>query len=243
MTLKSYIIHLERAGSRKANVAKLLDFLPNAEVVPAVDGSALRPEEKMEFYPGKVLFSPKYPFPLSNGEIGCFGSHRKVWEMIVEAGLPYALVVEDDVEVDSDTFSRTLEMAKKSIGSDGYVQFQVRDVNGQTHLVAKGDGQLLRPTHVPLRTSSQLVSLGAARNLLEKTEAIDRPVDTFVQMYWETGVDVFCAVPSGVTDLTEESGGSTISRKRNAFQKLSAEVKRGLYRHKIRSLSKRHWPY
>ena len=90
-----------------------------------------------------------------------------------------------------------------------------------------------------LRTSGQLVSAAHARHLLEITERFDRPVDTLLQMNWVTGVPLSCAVPSGLSDRTEEAGGSTISLKsqKALSQKLSREIRRFLYRSRIRARS------
>lgn len=243
MSLRSFIIHLDRAEKRKAQVAKLLQNLPNAEVLAAVDGSFLSDAELADFNPDRTQITPRYPFALSDGEIGCFASHRRAWQKILDDDMPMALIVEDDVDVDPVVFDKAISVAQDHIGSKGYVQFQVRKIRSQTHLVATGAAQLLRPVVVPLRTSAQLVSKDAARLLLEASVRIDRPVDTWLQMYWETGVDVFFAAPSGVSDLTDETGGSTISRKRSFPQKIAAQVKRGFYRRKIASLSQENWPY
>jgi GR25 family glycosyltransferase involved in LPS biosynthesis len=241
--IKSFIIHLERAELRKANVEALLRTLPDAEVVLAVDGREMAQEQRDALVAEQSAVTPKYPFKLSLGEIGCFASHRKCWQKICDEDLPMALIVEDDVNVEAEAFSTAVSNAKGQLGSKGYIQFQVREVKQPTHLVAKGEAQILRPQLVPLRTSAQLVSQGAAKRLLELSSQIDRPVDTWVQMYWETGVDVFCAVPSGVSDLTNASGGSTVSTGRNLLQKVRAEFLRAIYRRKITTLSEEHWPY
>jgi len=153
------------------------------------------------------------------------------------------LIVEDDVDINAEIFNVALESAKRSLGPKGYIQFQTRDVKQPTHLVAKGEAQILRPRITPLRTSAQLISVAAAQQLLSMSETIDRPVDTWLQMYWQTKVDVFCVHPSGVSDLTQETGGSSISRKRSLLQKLKAELPRAIYRRKIANLSADNWPY
>ncbi|MEP5757933.1 MAG: glycosyltransferase family 25 protein [Litoreibacter sp.] len=241
--LSSFVIHLDRAQGRKNHVARLLECLPNAEVLDAVDGRAMSVEEQKELVPNRPILAPRYPFKLRPTEIGCFASHRAAWQQIVDRKLPYALIFEDDAVVDPVLFEAAIEAALCQIGPDGYIQFQVRDVKGSTHLVARGAAKVLRPMHVPLRASAQLVSFEAAQTLLAKSVKFDRPVDTWLQMVWETGVEITCVWPSGVTDQTEQAGGTTIGQKRGVFDRIRAEILRPLYRRKISALSQKHWPY
>ena len=38
--------------------------------------------------------------PITDGEIGCASSHRRVWQYIVDHDIDYSLVMEDDVIID-----------------------------------------------------------------------------------------------------------------------------------------------
>ncbi|MBC6438020.1 MAG: hypothetical protein GDA52_07760 [Rhodobacteraceae bacterium] len=87
--------------------------------------------------------------------------------------------------------------------------------------------------------SAQLVSHAAARRLLAATETFDRPVDSFLQMRWETSQDIFVAVPSCVSDIARALGGSTISVRRPLSAKIPREFKRAVYRARISRLSKK----
>ena len=98
--------------------------------------------------------------------------------------------------------------------------------------------KLLFPLPTQLRTSAQLVSFEAAVELLNKTEKIDRPVDTTLQMFWETKIKCYCVNKSGISDHTLEAGGSTLVQKNHSKLKLSRNIKRFVYRIKILYLSK-----
>lgn len=236
--MKTFVIHLERATARRQQVDHIIQHTPNAEVLPACDGSALSTEERDAIYPGTALFRPRYPFDLSNGEIGCFESHKAAWRKIVAEKLEYALIVEDDVHVDPSTFEPALELATKYAGQWGYAQFQVRPVEDATRIQEGRDGVwITRSRIIPLRTSAQLVSHEAAQKLLSVSEQIDRPVDAFLQMRWATGVEITCMVPSGVSDRTAETGGSTLSKKRGILDELKVTLPRLQYRRAIRNLS------
>jgi GR25 family glycosyltransferase involved in LPS biosynthesis len=98
--------------------------------------------------------------------------------------------------------------------------------------------KLIQPSPILLRTSAQLVSYATAVTLLENTKKFDRPIDGMLQMHWFTGVSPVCIVPSGVTDRTHETGGSTLSIKKSNIISLYRIIQRIIYRIKIRNYSK-----
>lgn len=231
--MKTFVIHLERASARQAQVAELLDTAPYpAEVLPAVDGSAL------EHWPLGDWAEPRYPFALRAGEVGCFLSHRAAWRRIVDDKLEGALIVEDDVAFESG-FAEVADMAARHLADLGYIQFQTRPVGRATEVARAGDIALVRADVTPLRTSAQMVGASAAARLLAQSDVIDRPVDAFLQMHWKTGVRVHTASPSRVSDRTEATGGSTIQRARKSILgEVIRSVRRARYRSAIRRLSK-----
>ncbi|EPX77499.1 glycosyltransferase family 25 protein [Litoreibacter arenae] len=233
---QTFIIHLERASERRPDVEAMMDLSPYpARIWPACDGAAMDPAARDALIADQPLFQPAYPFPLSMGEIGCFESHRSVWRHMVEHSLPSALIFEDDVLIDGPVFADALKLAEACVGKAAYIQFQVREVKAPFQVVEQsGTVAVIRPQTVPLRASAQLVSLEAATALLKTSTAMDRPVDVYLQMFWETGIRPHCVVPSGVTDVPSPT---TIQSKRSFVQKLRAEVQRFIYRRKIGTLS------
>ncbi|MEM9851148.1 MAG: glycosyltransferase family 25 protein [Pseudomonadota bacterium] len=226
--LGTLIIHLARATARRPAVDALLSRAPYpAQVLDAVDGGRA----------DTPAHAPHYPFPLSPGEVGCFQSHRAAWRTIGDAGWDGALILEDDVEL-SDFFSEACTIAAGHLNCLGYIQFNTRRVTG-IPVVKKGAVELLRPPITPLRTSAQLVSRDASLRLLAASDGkIDRPVDTFLQMHWLTGVRVHACSPAGVQDLTTITGGSTISQPRGPWGEALRSLRRHRYRSAIARLSK-----
>ncbi|MHA6263010.1 glycosyltransferase family 25 protein [Arenibacterium sp. CAU 1754] len=235
MNVETFVIHLERARKRFEQAQQLIrDTGPNSSILAAVDGSALSPEEINRFYrPG--LLKPAYPFPLRPGEIGCFLSHRNAWQNLVDGHADAALILEDDVALGPE-FDDALNLAQTHVGTYGYIQLQTRKVDGET-IDAKGLCRLLQPQVTPLRTSGQLVNRASAQRLLDLTETFDRPVDTFLQMHWHTGIHLATIAPSGLTDRTAETGGSTISERKSLSERLAREWKRSRYRAAVNKLS------
>lgn len=239
--IQAFIIHLTRAEARRPQVDRIRAACPvPVRVIEAVDGRALTAAEIEAVYSRSSLHAPRYPFELTVGEIGCFLSHRKAWQMIVENDLQAGLVIEDDVEINAEAFGSALKLARVHVGAHGIVQFQVRDVANPGAVVAvDGEVCLARPAQVPLRASCTLYTPLAAQRLLDQTKRFDRPVDTYVQMHWLTGLRPCIAIPSGVCDNGNDIGGTTIQARNVPWLKrLRREVLRPLYRARIRSLSR-----
>ena len=238
---KTFIVHLQRATGRKGQVRDLMAKAPYAaQIVDAVDGARLSAADVDACYSVQSVMKPAYPFKLNVGEMGCFLSHRKVWQEIVDQKLDAGLIFEDDVQIDPEAFSKALTLAVKHVQKLGYIQFQVREVRGVNKVIAKnGNAMIVQPVVTPLRTSAQFVSNAVAQDLLELTQIFDRPIDGVLQLYWETGVQLSCVVPSGVSDRTAATGGSTLSSKQPLIKKIGREFKRKIYRMRVRNISMR----
>lgn len=233
---KAFVIHLARSAQRRPQVERLRASLPwPSEILDATDGARLTQAEVDRVYVRNTR-RPRYPFVLNRAEIGVFLSHRAVWRRILAEGLDYALVFEDDAEVDSAAFARTCALAgkRRSLWTYALAPSPKTRVRGQ--VVAQGEGvALVRPDNPPLRAIAQFVSAEAARRLLAVTETFDRPIDTFLQMSWVTGVELLALTPSGVRDASAALGGSTIqARHKPLAHKLARESLRPLYRAQVR---------
>lgn len=211
MSMRGFVIHLERAVQRRGNVDRLIATSPvPTEVFPAIDGRAMSEAEVAQVYSPTPLLAPRYPFTIGRGEIACFLSHRAIWQRMQDDGIEQALILEDDVQLSGD-FGQVFATASRFVGTDGFVQFQTRPIRGPARTVQEMDGiRIIAPRIVPRRTSAQLVGIGAARRLLAVTGRFDRPIDGLLQLRWETRQPIHCAEPSGVVDLTEAVGGTTI---------------------------------
>ena len=236
---KCFIIHLKRAVKRKKTVQSIiLNMECDTKIIDAIDGNTLTAQHISEFLDDKKRFQPKYPFTINNGEIGCFLSHREAWKAIVNEKLEAGFIIEDDCEIDIKKFNKSFKMALKFVKKLGYIQFQTREIPNNSLEINNIDGvKILKPKIIPLRTSAQLISYDAALLLLEKSKKIDRPVDGFLQLFWLTGQNISCIHPSGLSDITQMLGGSTLSIKQSIKSSTTRSLIRFLYRVKIRVYS------
>jgi glycosyl transferase family 25 len=238
---KAFILHLERAHSREATVQSLRASLAiESEVLAAVDGARLSPQEVDQAY-ARRRFRPHYPFPLTRTEVGVFLSHRAAWRRIVDEALDVAFIFEDDAQIDPSTFAALVEFVTLERRAWDYVLLPAQPIRNGTPVVSRGGLSLVRPEAPPLRAIAQIVSLAAAKRLLERTLPFDRPIDTLMQMTWVTGQSLLVASPSPVRDVSRETGGSTVQRKSMGFlDRLHHEAMRPIYRAQVLARYRRH---
>jgi glycosyl transferase, family 25 len=238
---KAFILHLERASSRLPNVQSLIARLPiESEVVAAVDGARLSRQELDQAY-ARRRFAPRYPFALTATEVGVFLSHRVAWRRIADEALDFAFIFEDDAEIDAPAFAALIEFMTAERAAWDYVLLPAKPMRSGTAIAQRGDFKLMRPDAPPLRAIAQVVSLDAAKRLLDRTLPFDRPVDTLMQMTWVTGQPVLVASPSCVRDVSLGSGGSTVQRKSMGLaERLRHEAMRPIYRAQVLARYRRH---
>jgi glycosyl transferase, family 25 len=231
---KAFILHLERASSRSATVQSLRNSMAvESEVLAAVDGASLTPQEVAQAY-ARRRFRPIYPFPLTRTEVGVFLSHRAAWRRIVDDALDFAFIFEDDAQIEPAAFAALVEFVTLERPAWDYVLLPAQPIRNGTPVASRGGFALLRPDAPPLRAIAQIVSLAAAKRLLERTAPFDRPIDTLMQMTWVTGQPLMVASPSPVRDVSRETGGSTVQRKSMGFlDRLHHEAMRPIYRAQV----------
>jgi GR25 family glycosyltransferase involved in LPS biosynthesis len=232
--MKSLIIHMSSSTARRENAHHLLEVLPDAKLIEAVDGRDPAQVQDVRVMPGTHL-DPPYPFPLGAGEVGCFLSHRKCWEIIAQAEAPYALIAEDDLSIDPDIWVNVLGLIDSHATTDSFIRIPAKKRETPVaNIGTQGTASLFVPQVIGLQTVCQVVGRNAAKRLLAASGTLDRPVDTFLQMHWATGQAIHTILPNGVRELTAETGGSTIQKKTRTSAKLMREMRRAVYRARVK---------
>jgi glycosyl transferase family 25 len=187
------------------------------KVFNAVDGRSIQSRLKKVFYDAG-LNRKYYKTNLSDPEIGCYLSHRGVWQRIVDENLEGAFIFEDDFLPAAD-----LMCVLNSIQKLDLPPF-IAKLNGQSrravHGIADLSGQyrLVKPSVVPGRTTAYAISRAAAETLLKRTLPIYRPIDVDFRFWWQLGVDVYLVQPAPVSERPSSHADSTIEAARRAMK-------------------------
>lgn len=90
------LINLDKNSERLAFMRKQLNSLGIPFIrVPGVYGKLLSTEEKDACLIKPAPKDREWLYPLNENEIGCFLSHKKCWEMLLESPEAWALILED----------------------------------------------------------------------------------------------------------------------------------------------------
>ena len=99
--MKKIIINLKKRHDRLANFKAKHQWLEDYDVLEAVDGNTITHEKmlKNEFSINHKWRDPFKNRRITKGEVGCFLSHYKAWQQVVQHGKP-CIIFEDDAIID-----------------------------------------------------------------------------------------------------------------------------------------------
>lgn len=212
-----YLINLDESTDRLTACDKLLKQHGLAyERVSAVLGKALSESDIARVYDQEAN-KKSYYRTLSQGEIGCYLSHRECWKRIVESGEPYGIVLEDDINITGDVL-KAVELIEQVDFSWDLVK--LAPYNRKTRKVMlshKLDDEFELVIHnKPMSgCAATIYSRQGAQKLLATTEQFYRPVDTDIQHFWEKGIYVWSLAPYVFQQNLDSESTITASRKHN----------------------------
>jgi len=195
--LPTFVLNLASSFGRRQHVRSQLQrasLLDQARWISGVDGSLLSPRvTRATLREGSVL---------SQGEVGIWLSHLTAWHDIVESGLPFALVLEDDVVLSADIASvlrnvlialdgEDWDLVALDVGVPGHEHVGVettrpfiseRCVDAARQLYEQGE--VVSKLHGGCAHASiggALISWAGAQKLTQNALPVERPVDTYVE--------------------------------------------------------------
>ena len=138
--------------------------------------------------------------PMSLGEVGCFASHRSMWQKCVELGEPL-MIMEDDFQL-LPGFAGAVEQVAWNIAECGFIRLQSETRAHKQRIAERGNYTLWRYTKVPHSCMCNSVTPETASRLVEQTRTIYEPVDVFIKKLWVHGQPIFGMTPYTVTEST-----------------------------------------
>lgn len=211
--LPTFVLNLAASFGRRQHVRGQLEranLLDETRWVSAVDGSLLSPRvTRATLREGAVL---------SQGEVGIWLSHLTAWHDIVEEGLPYALVLEDDVILAEDIKhvlrnvlaaleGKDWDMVALDVGVPGHTYVGVETTRPlvaqrcvDAALNAYAGGAVVSKlgggcAHASI--GGALISWEGARKLSQNALPVARPVDTYLERLVRDGeLNAWAALPA-----------------------------------------------
>lgn len=186
------VINLDKSIDRLESISAQLnrDNLP-FERIPAINGFELGEDQIKEITFPLDHFDSKVRFTraLTGGEIGCFLSHRKCWETLIQSNEQWALILEDDIQI--------APKARNYLASSAWIPPDVRICqisNLMPFQIGLIDGSerpidnflsIVKPRQpTPLGTQAYLISRDCAYRALELSTKLPAPVDDFLFSPW-----------------------------------------------------------
>ena len=180
----------------------------NYERVEAINGKLLPQEIKKEITYPYNHFDTRVRFTreLTDGEIGCFLSHRACWAKLVDSNENFALIMEDDIEIS--------KLATKYLLNSNWIPSSV-DICQLSCLEASQKGRikdktlyidetisLVAPLYpIPLGCQCYLISKQAATKALSLSEKLPCPVDDFLFSPWFSMAKIFTIWRPNLKDI------------------------------------------
>lgn len=238
-----FILQLNQNPTRLLELYSLVQLFEQrgivVEILPTIDELSLSDKDCADLYKSS-LYKPYYPFKLSKIEVARFLMHRMAWQKIIDNQLSAGLIIEDSITLE-EAFFDILQFLCKFLNRAAYVNFS---------LSAYEDGVLLRRYKIynliaPFRFSTniycQLVGEMAAAKLLSKTQKIDRPLEQFLSLPWQTQLLTFTVVPAVIKRNTVIDMVDTSPKKASAkryFNLALRKIKFAIYRFHLERYNK-----
>jgi len=198
-----FVINLEDNVPRYEDVKSQLDALNlSFERIDAVAGKLLSQAEITAIY-DKQTNRKLHHRNLTVGEIGCYMSHRKIWQMMQEQKIERALILEDDIVAKP----QLLDCLRLMESANGWDVIKIADFERVTPAKSQRVSEqfeLVSYKKVPNRTMGYFITRQAAAKMLRR-EKIYRPVDVDFQFYSDFDISV-CGLRPSCIEISPEFG-------------------------------------
>lgn len=242
------VINLNRSNDRLKRIsARLNELNVNFERVEAFDGFTLSDDEyKRLTYPYNHPCRVRFTRELTKGEVGCFISHRKCWQKLVESNENYAVILEDDLYISDKAkqFLTNINWLPQNVGlirlSSFYSMNNRLYIKDKSVLNSHNEYSIAKTLRYAIGTQCYIISKEFAKNAIEMSVKFECPVDEFLfnRLFEYANIcESWQLIPSVICQNEQEE--SFIGKRHNATRKASFLTRHGLKRtwlmHKLKS--------
>lgn len=201
------VINLEKDIERREEISRQLERLGIPySIFSAVYGKNLTSEEVEKHYNQKRAIALSHD--MTRSELGCALSHIFIYKKMVDEGIPYALVLEDDARL-SDDLPDVLSRLREQYQSTEPVAVllgHVRKYQNRGAVVLDEKYRVAEIYGTPVRAHGYFITLAAAKKMLENLYPVWTVADDWA-IFNEDFVKIKAVVPYciGLTDLAQIS--------------------------------------
>ncbi len=195
-----FIINMPKDVERRSSIQKRIDKAGvEAVFIDGVNGSVMSDEEVADVY-DSAKRKRYFGRDMTKGEIGCLLSHRKIFTKMVDEDIPVAVILEDDVIFEPD-FKQALKAIMLSPIKWDVIRFLGSKKiykRGCRKIASLGDTryQFARLPTAPGGAHGYILTLDAAKTMLEHMQKNWIPIDTLQGRCWETGLETLVLYPA-----------------------------------------------
>jgi glycosyl transferase, family 25 len=200
-----FVINLDRSEDRFAAISKRLAELDlRFERVCAVEGAKLSTGEKQKISPRRFWRHSR-----TDGEIGCFASHLRTLQLVVERNLPSAIIMEDDAQIDDD-FPLWADAGAPFPPDYDVIKLEgVHFPRDKGLRISHAHGRSIVFCDAPNRGAAcYRVTCEGARKGLSDLTVMRGALDIELFGYWRTGLNIYEIIPH---PCTQSLSNTTIS--------------------------------
>lgn len=229
MTAPVFVINMETSKERfDATYNRLMENNVEATRFDATVGKSLSAQEVSHWYDAAANHK-RYHRNLTLGEIGCYISHMRIWQKLVDENIPYAIVLEDDLHIEPSFADVLANIA--TLRDWDMIKLSDNRANPFFQYKLLGDGFTLgNYRKVPNGAQGYAISLSGAKKLLQR-KPFYRPVDVDFQFHSEVSLSVLGVKPYPISEDTNFD--SSISQQNNGRHSNHATFFRNL-KHRTR---------
>lgn len=210
--MKIVVINLESQQRRWLEVmTQFVSIGLDVQLLPATPGHSLMGEQLEALY-SEELNRRQFHTPLSACEIGCYVSHRRAWQLLLDSGEGALAVFEDDVLVDRDLPAVLDALERKPAGWDVVKLIGRAQEKWLGSHPLSGHRRLATYRRVPSLTGAYVVSSAGAAKLLAARRPFGRPVDVDLRHWWECDVAVRGVQPYPVRSAASSERSTIVDR-------------------------------
>ena len=205
-----YAINLDRSRERWEELSReAADLGLTIHRVVALDGSLVAAGDWADV--NQAAFMRNNGRHMIPGEYGCYRSHMKALSTFLEAGLPQAIIVEDDIRLSSDLPQRAAAALAAVPGADVIKLFNHRMVGFRIYATSDRGDRIGRAIHGPMGSAAcYAVTRAGAAKLVEQMKVLEYPFDIALERGWAMGAEVL-TVDEDV--VTSKRSASTIANR------------------------------